>query len=693
MSTTSPRHSNPRLALLALAVAASLVTISACKRTPSPGDAPAPAGSTATVAPEDETADQFVARVNAEYKAMFPELTAAQWLSSTYINDDSQLLSSKANERFLAQLKSWIDQSKKFEGKQMTPESARAIELLKLSTSLPPPKDPAKLTELTKIAAKMEGDYGAGSYCKTEGDAKSCRQLGDLEDVLRSNRDYDAQLDAWAGWHTISKPMRKDYQRFVELVNEGARDLGYADSGELWRSGYDMTPAEIAAETDRLWGQVKPLYEQLHCYTRTRLKATYGDDRGQVAGNLLPAHLMGNMWQQDWGNLWDILQPYPNAGSLDITSTLERQYREAYAAQMVSGTDLPSADRSEEAERAAQLDIAKKMTERAQDFYTSLGMAKLPASYWEKTQFIKPRDRDVVCHASAWDMNMEGDVRTKMCIKPNEEDFTTIYHELGHVYYYMAYNKLPPVFQAGAHDGFHEAIGDTIVLAMTPSYLQSIGLVGEQQQNDESLINSQMRMALAKVSFLPFGLMIDRWRWGVFDGSIKPDQYNKAWWDLKAKYQGVGPATPRGEEFFDPGAKYHVPGNTPYTRYFLSHVLQFQFYKSLCDAAGYKGPLYECSFYGNKAAGQKFQAMLSKGASQPWQKTMSELTGGEKMDASAVLEYFAPLQKWLAEQNAGQQCGWSASAPAKTSPAPAAPATPAATPADSAAKPAEPAKT
>jgi len=325
-----------------------------------------------------------------------------------------------------------------------------------------------------------------------------------------------------------------------------------------------------------------------------------------------------------------------------------------------------------EVARAAQLDSAKKMAERAQDFYTSLGMPKLPPSYWENSQFIKPRDRDVVCHASAWDMDMEGDVRTKMCIKPNEEDFTTIYHEMGHLYYDLAYNMQPPLFQSGANDGFHEAIGDTIVLAMTPQYLHSIGLVALRQAQDErkpdadhdALINAQMRMALAKVAFLPFGLMIDRWRWGVFDGSIKPADYNKAWWQLKAQYQGVAPVTPRGEEFFDPGAKYHVPANTPYTRYFLAHILQFQFYKSLCDAAGYKGPLYECSFYGNKVAGQKFWSMLDKGASQPWQKTMKELTGSEKMDASAVLEYFSPLQAWLKQQNEGQACGWQVPAPA-----------------------------
>jgi peptidyl-dipeptidase A len=660
---------NHRHALLALAVATGLLSVPACTRTPSPA-AQATTAAPAAKAPDNETADQFVARVNAEFRAMYPELTAAQWVSSTYINDDSQLLASKANERYLTQLKSWIDQARKFEGKPMSAESARAILLLKLGNPLPPPNDPAHLSELTRIAAKMEGDYGAGSYCTRQGDAQHCRQLGELEDVLRTSRDYDAQLDAWAGWHSVAKPMRADYRRFAELANEGAKDMGFADAGELWRSGYDMPPAQLATETDRLWTQVKPLYEQLHCFARSRLDAKYGRDKGQVAGGMLPAHLMGNMWQQDWGNLWDILQPYPGAGSLDVTGALERQYRQDLASEFAKQEGLPGDDRSAEARHAAQLDVARQMAERAQDFYVSLGMPKLPASYWEKAQFIKPRDRDVVCHASAWDMDMAGDVRTKMCIKPTEEDFTTIYHELGHVYYYLAYNKLPPLFQQGAHDGFHEAIGDTIVLAMTPQYLHSIGLVGEQQQSREALVNSQMRMALAKVAFLPFGLMIDRWRWGVFDGSIQPSRYNQAWWDLKAKYQGVAPVAPRGEDFFDPGAKYHVPANTPYTRYFLADILQFQFYKALCDQAGYKGPLYECSFYGNKAAGAKFEAMLARGASQPWPETLKQLTGGDRMDASPILEYFAPLQEWLKQQNAGQQCGWDPNAAAAAAAAP-----------------------
>lgn len=664
----------PRTALLALAIAGSL-SMTACKREPTPATSTVP-GTPAT-APAGETADQFVARINDEYRKIATELNSAQWLSSTYINGDSEMLAAKTNERWLTQLNAWIEQAKRYEGQSLSPETARAIKLIKLMTAMPAPKDPMQLQELTQIATRMEGTYGAGKYCSGTGEATTCRDIGQLSEVLATSRDYHAQLDAWQGWHTISQPMRKDYIRFAELVNTGAKEMGFADAGEMWRSGYDMSPVELAAESDRLWDQVKPLYEQLHCYARGKLEATYGADKGQVAGGMLPAHLTGNLWQQDWGNLWDLMQPYPGAGSLDVKSALQKLADDNLSRELDKPGDRQTSEatRTFMAQRAAELATAKAMTVRAQDFYVSLGMPKLPDSYWEKSQFIKPLDRDVVCHASAWDMNMAGDVRTKMCIKPSEEELTTIYHELGHIYYDLAYNKQPPVFQNGAHDGFHEAIGDTIVLAMTPKYLQSVGLVDAQQQSQEALVNAQMRMALAKVAFLPFGLMIDRWRWGVFDGSIKPDSYNKAWWELKAKYQGVAPASPRGEEFFDAGAKYHVPGNTPYTRYFLSHILQFQFYKALCDASGFKGPLYECSFYGSKAAGEKYSAMLSKGASQPWQKTMQELTGGEKMDASAVLEYFAPLQGWLKQQNAGSACGWNptgnaaAATPATTKPA------------------------
>lgn len=616
--------------------------------------------SAATAKEPTESADQFVARVNKTQHDMTPEMTSASWLASTYINADSQRIEAAANERMLTLYNQFVDQAKRYTGTDYSPATARSLLLIKIGTSLPAPKDPVKLSELTQITSRMGATYGAGKYCTDAKDPETCKDIGQVSEVLANTgkSTYDQQLDAWQGWHTISVPIRKDYERFVTLTNEGAKEMGFANTGEVWRAGYDMTPAQFQAETDRLWGQVKPLYDDLQCYTKNKLVEKYGD-KGQVNG-MIPAHLTGNLWQQDWGNLWPILEPYKGAGGLDINAALVKQ-RDDILAKLVAdagGKGKLSAAQQVELERKADHEMAVRMTKLAEGFYTGLGMPALPASFYSDSQLVQPRDRDVVCHASAWPMNLDGEVRIKMCIKPSEEELTTIYHELGHIYYYLAYKDKPALFQGGAHDGFHEAIGDTIVLSMTPEYLNSIGLVDKPTVSTEATINSQMRMALAKVSFLPFGLMIDRWRWGVFDGSIQPGQYNKAWWDLKAKYQGVAPVSPRGEEFFDPGAKYHVPGNTPYTRYFLSHVLQFQFYKSLCDASGYKGPLNQCNFANNPEAGKRYWAMLQKGSSQNWQQTMKELTGGEQMDASAVLEYFAPLKGWLEEQNKGKACGW-----------------------------------
>lgn len=635
-------------ALLALAITASLTLSTACTVDASGDNRPATAAE----------ADAFVARVNAHMREHHPENASAQWLASTYIGPDSQRVASKANERALTSYSEWVEEARRFDGVALSPETARAIDLIKLGTAMPPPADPAELSELAAIATRMEGMYGAGTYCEDTDRPETCRDLGELSNTMAESRDHDEQYAAWAGWHTISKPMRDDYVRFVDLVNKGASNLGYANAGEMWRSGYDMSPTDFQDETDRLWGQVQPLYEQLHCYVRGELVDTYGE-KGQVDG-MIPAHLTGNMWAQQWGNIWDLLQPYEGTASIDVATALRAQREEDLARRLAAIEGEPTATQIVEAGRQADEYIARAMTERAEDFYVSLGMPKLPASFYERSQLIKPRDRDVVCHASAWDLDFAGDVRIKQCIEPTADEFSTIYHELGHIYYYLAYNHLEPLFQSGAHDGFHEAIGDTVVLSLTPGYLNSVGLVDSPEESREALINNQMRMALDKVAFLPFGLLIDRWRWGVFDGSIAPENYNQAWWDLRARYQGVAPVGERGEDLFDPGAKYHVPGNTPYTRYFLAHILQFQFYQSLCEASGHSGPLHECSFYGSEAAGDRFWAMLQQGQGQPWPETLEALTGGREMDASAVLEYFAPLQAWLTERNAGRQCGWDA---------------------------------
>ena len=573
-----------------------------------------------------ESADEFVARTNKEMTELQKEKGAAEWVQATYINDDTQMLNAKANERFLAYFNHAVEESKRYAGQTLKPETARAIHLLKLSVTAPASNDAEKRAELTQTTARMEATYGEGKYCPKGPD--SCLNLDRLEEILATSRDYDELTEAWAGWHTISKPIRADYIRYVELANEGARELGFKDLGAMWRSGYDMPPEAFEQETERLWTQVKPLYDELHCYARARLAKKYGEDR-VPAGKPFPAQLLGNMWAQQWGKVYDLLEPYPGVGSLNVDQALKRQGYDAH-----------------------------RMTQSAETFYVSLGFPKLPDSFWERSMLTRPRDREVVCHASAWHMDMASDVRIKQCIEPTEQELITIYHELGHVYYFLSYKDLPYLFQNGANDGFHEAIGDTVVLSMTPGYLSTIKLVGSIKPSNEAVINEQLKLALDRIAFLPFGKLIDQWRWKVFSAEVTPAGYNQAWWDLRTKYQGVAPPLARSEEDFDPGAKYHIPGNTPYTRYFLAFILQFQFHRALCEAAGHTGPLHECSVYGSAEAGRRFAEMLALGQSQPWQDTLEKLTGTREMDASAIIDYFAPLMGWLKKQNQGQQCGW-----------------------------------
>ncbi|MEO6690228.1 MAG: M2 family metallopeptidase [Dokdonella sp.] len=603
-------------------------------------------------------AHAFVVQLNEQFKARYVEPNAAEWVAETYITDDTQMLTARANERWLQWLSSEIEAARAFDQVPgIAPQDRRALELLKLQTAMPAPKNPAHLTELTTLSSKLTAAYGGGKYCKDEHDTTTCRNLDDLSEILANDRDWDHALDAWAGWHKVGRGMLKDYQRLAQLLNEGAQDLGYDNAGTLWRAGYDMAPADFAKETDRLWSQVEPLYGQLQCYARNKLTEKYGDRMPR--DGTIPAHITGNMWAQDWANLYPLLQPYPGIGKLDVTEALNAQHAAMPEKLPDDLRAKPVDERLSYLKHQADVESAMKMVRRAEDFYTSIGFPSLPKSFYEKSMLLRPRDRDALCHASAWPMDLGStDMRIKMCIRPTEEDQYTIYHEMGHIYYYLSYKDIPPIFQSGANDGFHEAIGDTIRLNITPAYLAQIGLASEEADNDKALLNAQMKLALEKVAFLPFGLLIDKWRWGVFDGSIAPEKYNEGWWKLRRKYQGLSSPVVSTPADFDPGAKNHVPTNVPYMRYFLADILQFQFYRSLCVAAGNKGALSKCSIYGNKQAGAKYWKMLGEGAQQPWQQTLKELTGKDTMDASAIIDYFAPLYAWLQKQNEGKHCGW-----------------------------------
>lgn len=576
--------------------------------------------------PNVEEAKKFIEEAEARLLTLSTEAERANWVQATFITADTEILAALANQRLIDATVELVKKSRRFEGLRLPPELARKLALLKVSLTLATPSDPKESEELTRVVASMEGAYGRGKYCPG-GDRTKCLDLQEITRIMATSRDPGQLLDVWRGWRTISPPMRPDFTRYVALANKGARELGFADTGAMWRSKYEMPPDAFAREVERLWQQVKPLYVALHAYVRSRLREHYGPAVVPAAGPI-PAHLLGNVWAQSWENIYPLVAPKDADPGYDLTAILK-------------------------ARNTGEI----RMVRYGEGFFTSLGFAPLPQTFWERSLFRKPRDREVVCHASAWNVDQVDDLRIKMCIDITAEDFNTIHHELGHNFYQRAYNRQPMLFRGGAHDGFHEAVGDTIALSITPEYLVKLGLLDRAPDASKD-IGLLLNRALEKLAFLPFGLLIDQWRWQVFSGAIPPEKYNETWWQLRLKYQGVAAPVPRSERDFDPGAKYHVPANVPYTRYFLAHILQFQFHRALARAAGCTGPLHRCSIYDSKDAGQRLISMLEMGQSRPWPEALFALTGEREMDATAIREYFAPLEKWLNEQNKGKPAGW-----------------------------------
>jgi peptidyl-dipeptidase A len=583
-------------------------------------------GSSSNSTPTAADAKKLMDDINDTIFKLALEAGQAGWVAATYITDDSSALSARANQRLIDKVAQYAKEAVRFDKVELPPDLRRSLDILKVSLVMATPSDPKEGEELTNIAANLDATYGKGKWCEDPKKPESCLDINQITDIMRDSRDEKRLRQVWEGWHTISPPMRKEYTRFIELSNKGAKELGFADTGVMWRSKYDMPADDFTKELDRLWAQVRPLYLKLHAYVRMKLREQYGNvvpENGPI-----PAHLTGNIWAQDWSNVYSLAKPANADTGFNLNDIL-------------SGRKISPVD----------------MVKTGERFYTSLGFAPLPMTFWERSMFVKPRDREVVCHASAWDVDNVEDLRIKMCIQPTDEDFRTIHHELGHNFYQRAYKDLPMISRDSANDGFHEAIGDTIALSVTPEYLVKIGLLNKAPDASRD-IGLLLDRALEKISFLPFGLLIDQWRWKVLSGEVKPEDYNKAWWDLRLKYQGVAPVTPRGDEFFDPGAKYHVPGNVPYTRYFLAHILQFQFHRALAQAAGCTSALHRCSIYESAAAGKKLNDMLAMGLSQPWPEALEKIAGTKQMDATAILDYFKPLDAWLDEQLKGKPVGW-----------------------------------
>lgn len=570
------------------------------------------------------------------------------WVKANFITEDTAALEARVGAEGAKMSTRLSNQAKRFKELALPADMKRKLNSLLRGSDFPAPDDESATVKLAKIMSDLDGAYGKGRFeinvkdqriidiLDATGDGTLDQEapngaihLGQASEIIAKSDDPELLQSIWDGWRTISKSMKSDYADMVKIINSGSKELGFKDAGDLWRAGYDMEAEAFSKEADRLWGQVKPLYDELHCYVRAELNEKYGDQVVPL-DEPIRADLLGNMWGQSWGNIYDDVAPEGAAKGVDVSKLLVDE-----------GYD------------------AKKMVEVAEQFFTSMGFEELPDTFWQRSLFTKPQDRDVVCHASAWNLDNEEDVRIKMCIKVDAEDFVTVHHELGHNIYQRAYKDQSFFYKDGANDGFHEAIGDMIALSITPEYLVKIGLLDEADlPGEDADLALLMRQAMDKVAFLPFGLMVDQWRWKVFDGTYSPSEYNEGWWELREKYQGLKPPSNRPTDAFDPGAKYHIPGNTPYMRYFLAHILQFQFHKAACEQAEFEGPLHRCSVYGNKDVGETFNAMMEMGASKPWPDALEAFTGTRDMDGSAILEYFAPVMTYLEEQNKDRTCGW-----------------------------------
>ena len=573
--------------------------------------------------------EDFLNNIEEENKKDGPIIYSASWISSNFITYDSQKVIADYGTRYTLKSLERSREASAFDDLSTSTENRRMLNILKSSFVMPPPLNKELATELSSITTSLEAMYGSGEHCYEDG---SCYDLEAFESIIDNSRNPEELLKAWHGWHEIGKPMKPMYMRMVDIGNQGARDLGYKGLSDLWFSKYDMPADDFLNETDRVWEEVKPLYDALHCHVRAKLNEHYGDDVVPESGPL-PVHLLGNMWGQSWSNIYDLVYTEESQqNSVDVTKIIEEKGLNEI-----------------------------EMVEYAEDFFLSIGFEPLPDTFWERSLFVKPRDRSVVCHASAWNLDpVNNDLRIKMCIQKNEEDFVTIHHELGHIFYYQAYNHLPTLFQGGANDGFHEAFGDLLTLSITPDYLTQIDFISEKEASvaKEDPIGLLMKQALDGVVVVPWALMLDKWRSGVFNGEIDETNLNSSWWRLREYYQGISTSTERSEEYFDPGAKYHIPGNTPYTRYYLARIMQYQFHEALCNEIEFDGLLHECSIYGSKKAGDKIISTMALGESLPWQDAFENLTSTRQLSGKSILNYYAPLKDWLDEQNKNRTCGW-----------------------------------
>ena len=416
-----------------------------------------------------------------------------------------------------------------------------------------------KLGKFIDLTSKMGSTYSKGKVLDYETKTKEFSLDPELSETMRKSRDPEELKYYWEQWREVSgKQIKEMYSEYVDMYNEAAKLNGFKDASIMKVDPYESDT--FIEEMEETWQGLKPLYEELHAYVRNKLNKFYGDDIVPNNGQI-PAHLLGNMWAQSWGNIGDLVRPFPNKPSIDVSDEMVKKGW-----------------------------TAKLMFEKTDEFFQSMGMLKLPEEFWSGSLIEKPDDgRDLVCHASAWDFYNGKDFRIKQCTKVNQEDFLTVNHEMGHTQYQMQYKNLSHLYRDGANPGFHEGVADILALAAgSASYLQQLGLIDADVDilEKETNINILFDNALDSIAFLPFGYLVDKFRWDVYSGITSKQNMNCHWWKLKSKIQGIKPPSMRNNDQFDAGAKFHVAADVGYVRYFTARIYEFQFYREMCLVSG-----------------------------------------------------------------------------------------------------------
>ncbi|XP_036127494.1 angiotensin-converting enzyme 2 isoform X3 [Molossus molossus] len=539
---------------------------------------------TAAQSSTEEKAKIFLDNFNIRAEELHHQSSLASWNYNTNITDENAQKMNEASNNWSAFYEEQSNQAKMYPLQEIQDLIVKR-QLQILQQNQPSVLTADKSKRLSTILNTMSTIYSTGKVCNPN-NAQECLLLATgLEDIMHNSKDYNQRLWAWEGWRSqVGKQLRPLYEEYVVLKNEMARGNNYEDYGDYWRGdyetegadGYNYSRNQLIEDVERIFLEIKPLYEHLHAYVRAKLMDTYPSHISPTG--CLPAHLLGDMWGRFWTNLYPLTVPFRKKPNIDVTEAMLNQSWDA-----------------------------EKIFKKAEEFFVSIGLGNMTQGFWDNSMLTEPSDgRKVVCHPTAWDLG-NNDFRIKMCTKVTMEDFLTAHHEMGHIKYDMAYAEQPYLLRNGANEGFHEAVGEVISLSVaTPKHLKVIGLLQPDfNEDNETEINFLFKQALSIVGTLPFTYMLEKWRWMVFKGEIPKEQWMQKWWEMKRDIVGVVEPVPHDETYCDPASLFHVASDYSFIRYFTRTIFQFQFQEALCQIANHEGPLHKCDISNSRKAGEE----------------------------------------------------------------------------------------